>query len=189
MPAILVGLFVIATGLIIYISRASLRQPRSHGFYRFFAWEIILILVIRNIPVWFVEPLAWHQIISWVLLTVCCVPVVLGTLKLKQAGKVQAKASTPQRQNEHLFEFEKTTSLVTSGIYRIIRHPLYSSLLLLAWGIYLKQPDLTGFILVWAASLLLFTTAWIEEQENIRYFGLAYQEYMKRTRRFIPYLF
>jgi protein-S-isoprenylcysteine O-methyltransferase Ste14 len=189
MPTVQGVLFVIATGLIIYISRASLRQPRSHGFYRFIAWEIILVLFIRNLPVWFVDPLAWHQIISWVLLIICCAPVVLGTYMLKTAGKAQAEETAPQRQDEHLFEFEKTTSLVTGGIYRTIRHPLYSSLLLLAWGICFKQPDLTSLILVTAGSLLLFVTSRIEEQENIRYFGQEYRDYMRHTRRFIPFLF
>jgi protein-S-isoprenylcysteine O-methyltransferase Ste14 len=189
MTAVQVGFFLIATGLICYISRAALRQPRSHGFYRFFAWETILFLFIRNLPVWFLDPLAWHQIISWILLIICCVPVVLGTFMLKKAGKAQTKRGAPQRQDEPLFEFEKTTSLVTSGVYRTIRHPLYSSLLLLAWGIFFKQPDLTSLILVMAASLLLFATAWIEEQENIRYFGQEYRDYMRHTRRFIPFLF
>ena len=36
--------FSFLTLLLIYISRASLHSPRSHGFYRFFAWEFILAL-------------------------------------------------------------------------------------------------------------------------------------------------
>ena len=182
-------LFLVATGLIAYISRLSLHQPRSHGFYRFFAWETILILFLRNIPVWFSDPLAWNQLISWCLLIICCVPVILGVRMLKQAGQAPEKGTTSQRQDEPLFEFEKTTSLVTRGIYRYIRHPLYSSLLLLAWGIFFKRPDWTGLLFVLAASLFLIITASIEEQENIRYFGPAYQEYMRHTRRFIPFLY
>ena len=189
MLAIQLLLFFLATGLIAYISRASLLSPRSHGFYRFFAWEIILILFLRNIPVWFNNPFAWYQLISWFLLIICCFPVILGVRMLKQAGKPPMEASTPQRQDETLFEFEKTTALVTGGIYRYIRHPLYSSLLLLAWGIFFKRPDLTGLLLVSTASLFLTVTGCIEEQENIRYFGQAYQEYMKCTRKFIPFLF
>jgi protein-S-isoprenylcysteine O-methyltransferase Ste14 len=181
--------FFLATIVLAYISRLSLRQPRSHGFYRFFAWEIILVLFLRNIPVWFSNPLAWHQLISWFLLIVCCVPVILGVRMLKQAGKPQSDEATPHRQDEPLFEFEKTNTLVTEGIYRYIRHPLYSSLLLLAWGIFFKRPDWVGLLLVLAASLFMGATASMEEKGNIRYFGPAYQDYMRRTRRFIPYLF
>jgi protein-S-isoprenylcysteine O-methyltransferase Ste14 len=182
-------LFLVATGLITHISRLSLHQPHSHGFYRFFAWETILILFLRNIPVWFNNPLAWYQLISWFLLIICCVPVIYGVRMLKQAGQAPEKETTSQRKDEPLFEFEKTTSLVTCGIYRYIRHPLYSSLLLLAWGIFFKRPDWTGLFLVLAASLFLAITASIEEQENIRYFGPAYQDYMRHTRRFIPFLY
>lgn len=39
------------------------------------------------------------------------------------------------------------------------------------------------------ATLFLTMTARIEEGENLRHFGLAYQAYMQRTRRFIPWLF
>jgi protein-S-isoprenylcysteine O-methyltransferase Ste14 len=182
-------LFFFLSGLIAYISRASLREPRSHGFYRFFAWEIILILFLRNIPIWFSHPFAWYQLLSWFLLITCCVPVILGVRMLKQAGKPQANESPQQRQDEALFEFEKTTSLVTGGVYKYIRHPLYCSLILLAWGIFFKSPDLVGLLLALAACLFLTATARIEEQENNRYFGPVYQEYMKRTRKIIPFLF
>ena len=44
------------------------RQPRSHGFYRFFAWEAILGLFLLNVDFWFRDPFAWYQIIAWTLL-------------------------------------------------------------------------------------------------------------------------
>ena len=60
--------FVLITAVIVYISRTSLRSPRSHGFYRFFAWECILGLFLLNVDFWFYKPLAWNQLIAWVLL-------------------------------------------------------------------------------------------------------------------------
>jgi protein-S-isoprenylcysteine O-methyltransferase Ste14 len=38
-------------------------------------------------------------------------------------------------------------------------------------------------------TFFLLLTARIEEAENLRFFGAAYTEYMKRTKKFIPYLF
>ncbi len=35
-------IFIIASAPIVWISRFSLHNYRSHGFYRFFAWEAIL---------------------------------------------------------------------------------------------------------------------------------------------------
>ena len=85
--------------------------------------------------------------------------------------------------------FFEATALVTTGIYRYIRHPLYSSLLLLDWGIFFKAPSWPGGFLALAASLLLFATARADESECIRFFGAPYQEFMKRTRMFVPFLF
>jgi hypothetical protein len=69
MPFLLKAIaFGVITVLLAYVSRESLRNLRFHGFYRFFAWEMITALVVLNLDAWFVAPLAWHQLISWVLL-------------------------------------------------------------------------------------------------------------------------
>ena len=49
-------LFLAGSGCLLYLSRASLRAPRSHGFYRFFAWESILALFLLNVTAWFRDP-------------------------------------------------------------------------------------------------------------------------------------
>ena len=54
--------FVVASSVLVNISRGSLRVPRSHGFYRFFAWEFILALFLLNIDVWFQNPGSWYQL-------------------------------------------------------------------------------------------------------------------------------
>lgn len=179
----LVAFAVVSAGLI-YVSRASLRVPRSHGFYRFFAWEFIVALFLLNVDVWFRNPFSWHQIISWFLLAVCLVPLTFGVRSLATRGK-PAKHRADDAQ---LLAFEKTTTLVTTGIYRYIRHPLYSSLLILAWGVFFKAPDWLGAGLLLAATLLLFATAKADEAECMRFFGPSYQAYMEQTKRFVPFL-
>lgn len=170
---------------IIYVSRASLRAPGSHGFYRFFAWEFILALVLLNIPVWFRDPFTWHQVISWVLLFVCFVPLAFGVRTLITRGR-----PVEHREDDaSLLAFEKTSTLVTTGIYHYIRHPLYSSLLIVAWGVFFKDPSWLGGLLTLAATLALIATAKADEAECIRFFGPAYQRYMERTRMFVPFLF
>jgi protein-S-isoprenylcysteine O-methyltransferase Ste14 len=79
--------------------------------------------------------------------------------------------------------------LVVEGAYRYIRHPLYSSLLFLGWGIFFKDLSWAGLALAAGATFFLAMTARAEEGENIRFFGPAYQEYMQRSRMFIPFLF
>lgn len=177
--------FIIASSLLIYISRASLRQPGSHGFYRFFAWESILLLFLLNVDQWFIDPFSWHQLIAWTLLFACLVPLAFGVHTLRTSGQpTQERPGDPS-----LLAFEKTTALVTSGIYAYIRHPLYSSLLLLTWGIFFKAPGVAGAAIALVATTFLVATARADEQECIRFFGQQYQDYMQKTRRFVPFLF
>ncbi len=102
---------------------------------------------------------------------------------LKQLGGHAAREGMPEN---HFFE--NTVHVVEKGLYRYIRHPMYSSLLFLAWGAFFKQitPLTIGLILL--VSGLLIVAAKVEERENILFFGTAYEDYMQRTRMFIPWV-
>lgn len=178
-------LFAILSLLLTAISWKPLHYPGSHGFYRFFAWEAILALFLINVIFWFYKPLAWNQLIAWFLLVICLIPLVSGVYSLRTRGN-----PVQQREGDgSLLAFEKTRALVTNGIYRYIRHPLYSSLFLLTWGIFFKSPSALGLVLAITATIFLVATAKADEMECTRFFGAAYQEYMKKTKRFVPYLF
>jgi len=179
-----IAVFLVVTAGLIWLSRHSLRDLRSHGFYRFFAWEAILALVLVNFEYWFEEPFCLRQLVSWVLLITCAYPALHGAILLHRIGK-------PGREHDdtRLIGIEKTTELVTVGIYRYIRHPLYSSLLFLTWGAFFKHISWLSVGLALVSSAFLVMTARREEAENIGYFGEAYENYMKRTRKFIPFVF
>ena len=177
--------FVVLSAGIIYISRASLRAPGSHGFYRFFAWEFIVALILLNVDMWFRDPFSWHQLVSWFLLFASLAPLAFGVHSLTTEGRPVKR----REDDAQLLAFEKTTTLVTTGIYQYIRHPLYSSLLLLAWGVFFKAPAWPSALLVLPATLFLFATAKVDEAECVRFFGPSYQAYMKRTTMFVPFFF
>ena len=177
--------FLAGTALLLWFSRKSLRTTKSHGFYRFFAWECILGLFLLNSDFWFYKPLAWNQLIAWTLLFACLIPLTFGVRALTSRGKPTDNRET----DPSLLAFEKTTQLVTSGIYRYIRHPLYSSLFLLTWGIFFKHLSITAVVLAIAATVFLVLTAKADEAECTQFFGAEYQEYMKHTKRFVPFLF
>jgi protein-S-isoprenylcysteine O-methyltransferase Ste14 len=178
-----VAVFVLATLLLLYVSRGSLFRPRSHGFFRFFAWEAILALALVNVPVWFRRWLSWNQIISWILLFLSLIPLTLGVHGLRRGGRADPNA----RGDSDLLALERTTKLVSVGIFRYIRHPMYCSLLLLTWGLFFKDPSVVGGSLAFAATLGLLLTAKADEAECLRAFGNDYRNYMQRTRMFIPY--
>lgn len=167
---------------VIFISWRTLFSIRHHGFYRFLSWECILWLAAANYRYWFKNPFSAIQIIAWIFLIISGYLILAGVIKMRREGHARA------REEKQLYQFEQTTNLVDSGIFRYIRHPLYSSLLFLTWGILLKHITLELLIISLLSTLFLFLTAYFDEKECIRYFGEPYKSYMKKTRRFIPWL-
>ena len=183
-----VALFVASTLALAWVSRRSLREPASHGFPRFFAWVAIVALVLvcfQGLDEWFADPLSPRQIASWILLFGSLVLLVPAVALLRSRGRPGVEA----REAEPLYAFERTKELVTTGVYAHVRHPMYASLLCLAWGVFFKRLSAPALGLVVVASTCLVLTARAEEAEDIAFFGDAYREYMKRTRRFVPWVF
>ena len=169
---------------VIYLSRQSLSIPYSHGLPRFFAFEALLGLVVLNAHRWFYQPFSLPQIVSWALLLDALALVIHSIWTLRTYGEVNRNIQDASR-----LTFEKTTRLVTRGPYQFIRHPMYASLILLAWGVFLKEISLMSGTLVLLVNLALFLTAIYEERENVRFFGEEYTAYMHKTKRFIPFIF
>jgi protein-S-isoprenylcysteine O-methyltransferase Ste14 len=180
-----VAIFFAASAAIVLLSWRPLRNWRSHGFYRFFAFELLSALILLNVPVWFRDPLSARQLVSWFLGAVSIGLAIEGFRLLRAIGRPAPTAARSAN-----LPFENTTTLVTIGAYRLIRHPLYASLLALVWCAYLKNPfAIGGIVLAPVASGFLVATAVAEERENLGSFGAPYAAYMKRTRRFVPFLF
>lgn len=83
---------------------------------------------------------------------------------------------------------EKHT-LVTNGIYRMIRHPMYAS----QWVFVLAQLLLLPNWVAGPATLVVFAPFYFlrvpqEEQLMLEQFGAAYRDYMARTGRILPRL-
>lgn len=179
-----VAIFVAVSAALGLLTRRSFLVPRSHGFFRFFAFELLLGLVLMNAPYWFRDPFSFPQLVSWVLL-IASAGLAIEAFRLFFTIGKPAPGVGPDTD----LWFEKTTTLVTIRIYRLIRHPMYASLIGLGWGAFLKHPGWLGFGLAMGASGFLVATSVAEEQENLARFGAAYSTYLKVTKRFVPYLF
>ena len=168
---------------IIIVSWRTLFNIKSHGFYRFFSWECIVLLFATNYKYWFDNPFTIKQIFSWTFLIISAYLIIVGVILMKKIGKPEKN-----RNKKTLYQFEQTTELIDKGIYKYIRHPLYSSLLFLTWGIFLKNPTFELLFVTILSTIFLYLTAIFDEKECIIFFGNKYTEYMKRSKRFIPYL-
>lgn len=84
---------------------------------------------------------------------------------------------------------QKEQKVVESGPYRLIRHPSYTGVLIFLVGMGLAVQS-------WAvvlANVIIFGVVYgyrmfVEERVLVRELGADYTEYMKRTKRVIPYI-
>lgn len=84
---------------------------------------------------------------------------------------------------------DRGTGLVTTGPYRLVRHPIYLGFALLATGQALAFGSWPAFMIVLFGMIPTF--AWrsrAEEKLLGRTFGEPYAEYQRRTNAIIPYL-
>jgi protein-S-isoprenylcysteine O-methyltransferase Ste14 len=84
-------------------------------------------------------------------------------------------------------EVRESHQLVTQGIYRRVRHPMYSALLLYSSGQALALPNwVAGPSYLVAFGLLFALRVGPEERMMLEEFGKDYDAYMARTKRLIP---
>ncbi|MEW6241487.1 MAG: NnrU family protein [Chloroflexota bacterium] len=83
-----------------------------------------------------------------------------------------------------LFEEEKPSPLVTHGLYRLVRHPLYTAGLLFLW--LTPNVSLNSFTLYVSATIYILVGAYFEERKLLREFGQAYADYKAKTPMLIP---
>jgi protein-S-isoprenylcysteine O-methyltransferase Ste14 len=83
----------------------------------------------------------------------------------------------------------KEQTLITSGPYQFIRHPIYTAfILILGSTLFISSNWLIG--LTWAGMTVLDIASRIgfEESLMLEYFGDQYREYMKKTGQLLPCL-
>lgn len=78
--------------------------------------------------------------------------------------------------------------LVTTGIYRYIRHPQYTGFFMITLGMMLEWATLPLIILYSLLLVLYYKLAKREELDIEKEFGSEYLEYKKKTKMFIPYI-
>jgi protein-S-isoprenylcysteine O-methyltransferase Ste14 len=111
---------------------------------------------------------------------------VAGTLVIAGGAALMVWALVYFRSWRFRATLDQGHELATGGPFRILRHPIYMGLNLLALGTALWIPT----AIVWAAFVLMAIgsdlRARAEETLLSQAFGSSYREYCARTRRFVP---
>ncbi|KAF5049056.1 hypothetical protein SDC9_58043 [bioreactor metagenome] len=76
--------------------------------------------------------------------------------------------------------------LVTSGIYKYIRHPQYSGFVLMIVGFLIQWPTIITLIMAPILLIMYTKLAKKEEKKMVELFGEKYEEYRKQVPAFIP---
>jgi protein-S-isoprenylcysteine O-methyltransferase Ste14 len=112
----------------------------------------------------------------------CLLAVAGGTLVLRSRGELgSAWSFVPM--------VDQGTSLVTTGPYRFVRHPIYLGLSMLTMGEALAFGSWPAVVVVFSAIVPTFVwRACAEERLLTDTFGDRYDHYRKQTKMMIPYL-
>ena len=87
-------------------------------------------------------------------------------------------------------QIKKDHELIQTGPYRYIRHPSYLGILIMALGLGIAMANWVSLILcVVLPAIGLIRRIQFEEKELEQHFGKKYQDYIKNTRRVIPFIY
>jgi len=124
------------------------------------------------LPVTTIIPLPWNVI--------GIVPLALGIAINIVADNALHKASTTVK------PFEESSALVTSGAYRISRHPMYLGFVLILVGVAILLGSLSPCVVI-LIFVILMDQVFIKVEERMlgAKFGEAWLAYKRQTRRWI----
>ena len=103
--------------------------------------------------------------------------ILVGILQTGIGSFIGLKQLTDPDHNEY-------EQLTAGGLYRWMRHPLYSLGMVIIWLMPVMTINILAFNL--AATLYLIIGAYFEERKLLKIHGDSYRDYQRRTPMFIP---
>ena len=79
-------------------------------------------------------------------------------------------------------------TIIKSGPYSIVRHPIYSGVLLGLIGTAIAVNEIGGILSIILFSIAYYRKIWIEERMLIEYFGGEYLAYKREVKTIIPFI-
>jgi protein-S-isoprenylcysteine O-methyltransferase Ste14 len=114
----------------------------------------------------------------WWLLGV--VPFMAGATLNLLADSAFKKAQTTVK------PFEKSTALITTGVFQISRHPMYLGMILILIGLAVFMGTITPLIIIFIFALLMEVVfVRIEERMLEQQFGSAWITYKNKVRKWL----
>ncbi|NKK59335.1 isoprenylcysteine carboxylmethyltransferase family protein [Rhizobium leguminosarum bv. viciae] len=117
--------------------------------------------------------------------------VVIGTILFCAAMWVFRRTHKQLGRNWSItLEIRQQHELICAGPYALVRHPMYTSFLLMGLSQAFLLPNwVAGMAGLIGFAVLFFLRVDKEERMMLEVFGPQYQAYMAKTKRIIPYLY
>jgi protein-S-isoprenylcysteine O-methyltransferase Ste14 len=88
-----------------------------------------------------------------------------------------------------LLRIREGHTLVKNGIYHWVRHPAYLGAILLFLGIPIMLSSVIGFVVTFLLVPYLLYRIKLEESMMIERFGKEYEDYMRQSKKLIPFVY
>lgn len=162
--------------------RTRATSPQDRGSYAFLILTLILGLILGSFAAYAVPIAAMPAApaIYWVGIALILLGVVLRWYAILTLGRYFTRG----------VQIHERQVVVQRGPYSFIRHPAYSGTLLTLLGIGLALTNWASLLAILAGGLVghLYRVR-IEEAALKQSLGAPYAEYMRHTKRFIPWVF
>jgi len=86
-------------------------------------------------------------------------------------------------------EVQEDQGLVTSGPYALVRHPIYTGTVLFLFAQGLVSDNWLFFVILVLLVPYLLVRIGREEEMLVGEFGDRYREYMRRSKKLVPYVY
>ena len=142
-------------------------------------WILIIVLYffIYDSVNWFFKiSLLDYDFVKIAAICIMCFAFLLIILFITTVGKSIKNAVVSGEKSQ----------LITSGIYRFIRHPVYTAFILGIFGTFLIIPNLLMLVFLLCTVVLMYGHSNEEEKVLTKIYGNEYEEYKKKAGRFFP---
>jgi protein-S-isoprenylcysteine O-methyltransferase Ste14 len=137
-------------------------------------WVIILLGLVRHPRV--LTTLSAPSLVGLALFVIGFAILLLGQFTL---GRFHS--STLVIREDH--------QLITHGIYRLVRHPIYLGVILVAIGLTVTASSVHGFLIMLVLVPIFLIRIRMEERLLMEEFGDAYQAYQAATSKLVPFIY